>query len=186
MSHIPVSTLLSHFFLPPSWLCYGTSFSVNFSLNFSTNLSKICNPESEIRNWTVKKNPQSAIRDYLASQSAVRNPQLKFWVRAQLFYFPLPFKFTSRSARSFLSDTGYTDTCLMFILQYCLPFIYLFQTEVGKTYGLWKCVDSVATGVDNLSVKQEAVASCSQLNHILGVACLIEPCAIVTDHESLN
>lgn len=33
----------------------------------------------------------------------------------------------------------------------------LWQTEVGKTYGLWKCVDTVAS--DNIPTKQEAVAS---------------------------
>jgi len=33
----------------------------------------------------------------------------------------------------------------------------LWQTEVGKTYGLWKCVDTVAS--ENTATKQEAVAS---------------------------
>lgn len=33
----------------------------------------------------------------------------------------------------------------------------LWQTEVGQTYGLWKCVDTVAS--DNIPTKQEAVAS---------------------------
>jgi len=35
----------------------------------------------------------------------------------------------------------------------------LWQTEVGKTYGLWKCVDSVTNGVDTLPLKPEALAS---------------------------
>lgn len=35
----------------------------------------------------------------------------------------------------------------------------LWQTEVGKTYGLWKCVDSVSSAVDTLNMKPEAVAS---------------------------
>lgn len=35
----------------------------------------------------------------------------------------------------------------------------LWQTEVGKTYGLWKCVDSVSNAVDGLQIKPEAVAS---------------------------
>jgi len=34
----------------------------------------------------------------------------------------------------------------------------LWQTEVGKTYGLWKCVDAVSTAVDGLQIKPEAVA----------------------------
>lgn len=35
--------------------------------------------------------------------------------------------------------------------------VRLWQTEVGKTYGLWKCVDAVAS--DATTTKQEAVAS---------------------------
>lgn len=35
----------------------------------------------------------------------------------------------------------------------------LWQTEVGKTYGLWKCVDSVTNGVDTIQLKPEALAS---------------------------
>merc|ERR1712243_107388 len=34
----------------------------------------------------------------------------------------------------------------------------LWQTEVGKTYGLWKCVEAVSTAVDGLQIKPEAVA----------------------------
>eukprot|EP00088_Acartia_fossae_P010306 TRINITY_DN15129_c0_g1_i1.p1 TRINITY_DN15129_c0_g1~~TRINITY_DN15129_c0_g1_i1.p1 ORF type:complete len:329 (-),score=45.09 TRINITY_DN15129_c0_g1_i1:185-1171(-) len=35
----------------------------------------------------------------------------------------------------------------------------LWQTEVGKTYGLWKCVDSVSSAVEGLTIRPEAVAS---------------------------
>jgi len=35
----------------------------------------------------------------------------------------------------------------------------LWQTEVGKTYGLWKCVDSVPSAVDSLNIKTETLAS---------------------------
>lgn len=35
----------------------------------------------------------------------------------------------------------------------------LWQTEVGKTYGLWKCIDSVVNAVDNLAIKPETLAS---------------------------
>jgi len=34
----------------------------------------------------------------------------------------------------------------------------LWQTEVGKTYGLWKCVDAVSNAVESLHIKPEAVA----------------------------
>jgi len=35
----------------------------------------------------------------------------------------------------------------------------LWQSEVGKTYGLWKCVDTVSSAVEGLNIKSEAVAS---------------------------
>ncbi len=51
-----------------------------------------------------------------------------------------------------------TEVC--FLLPFCLTFLILHISpkKVGKTYGLWKCVDTIASDSIAVAAKPEAVA----------------------------